>query len=179
MLQGFSACSRCIGGRRDTSTIAAKTSDVAAIGTSSCVPDSPCVSGGGWQRGLPLSRDSSSHRDRWSECQLHRSAQRSGGIAARGHKHPVRRLSSLDTALQRMDRDFGKIGDGSDISAAPLIHVAADMKSLCGRRPVVRFQPEQWIRARIAEPRLLGIRLLAERRCHSTKRYCVFTLSGF
>jgi hypothetical protein len=75
-----------------------------------------------------------------------------------------------------MDRDFGKIGDGSDISAAPLIHAAAGMKSL---RPVVRFQPEQWIRARIAEPRLLGIRLLAERRCHSTKWYCVFTLSGF
>ena len=65
-----------------------------------------------------------------------------------------------------MDRGFGKIDDGSDISAAPLIHAAADMKGLCGRRPVVRVQPEQWIRGRIAEPRLLGIRMLAERRCH-------------
>ena len=49
-----------------------------------------------------------------------------------------------------MDRGHGEIGDGSDISAAPLINAAARMKGLSSLlvNSTVRVQPEQWIRAR-------------------------------
>jgi hypothetical protein len=50
---------------------------------------------------------------------------------------------------QRMDRGHGEIGDGSDISVAPLINAAARMKGLSLLvNSTVRVQPEQWIRAR-------------------------------
>ena len=36
-----------------------------------------------------------------------------------------REASPPDAALQRMDRGYGKVGDGSDLSPAPLINAAA------------------------------------------------------
>ena len=68
------------------------------------------------------------------------------------------------------------LGGFSGLGGAPLVHAAADRKNLCGRRPVARVQLEQWIRARIAEPRLLGIRMLADRSPFN-QWCCVFTRS--
>jgi hypothetical protein len=48
-----------------------------------------------------------------------------------------------------MDRGHGELGDGSDISAAPLINAAARMKGLSLLvNSTVRVQSEHWTRAR-------------------------------
>src|ERR1700730_17479306 len=85
-----------------------------------------------------------------------------------------------------MDRGYGEIGDGSDISAAPVINAAAHMKGFVRAtsrsltllvNSTVRLQPEQWIRACIAEPRLLGIRLLTDATSPFNQGCGVFTRS--
>ena len=73
-----------------------------------------------------------------------------------------------------MDCGHGELGDGSDISAAPLINAAARMKGLSLLvNGTVRVHSEHWTRHVISEPNLLEICLLAD----TTLPFSVFTRS--